>query len=141
MLFSCSYSKLNRHCRVFNSNELDFYLCVKLPCEMVGYRLYDILDVSGPSVKTVSMDGVVFDGLHPWIDIPWNNLSRISGKHVYKLAFMRQSACADYLTTYISYIIQDDAPNKPYLYMNRYNSSQKDKQALYVEAGQHEDSV
>lgn len=128
---SCDYKKLNEHCQVFNNNELDEYLNIRLPHEMYGYCLYDILDVSSSPVKTVSFDGVTFDGVHPWVDVPWKNLSRICGKHTYKLSFM--DTCNNrYLTTYVSYIIQDDNPYKPYIYMNRYVEDEIDKQGMYM---------
>lgn len=132
ILKSCEYSKLSRFCKVVNSNEIDGVLCVRLPFEMNGYRLYDILDVSESPVKTVSFEGVCFDCCHPWIDIPWNNLSRVGGHHVYKISFMNERR-NKYLTTYVSYIIQDSDPEKPYLYMkNRYNSDDSVKQGKYV---------
>lgn len=132
ILKSCEYKKLNENCEVVNCNEVDEYLIVKLPFNMSGFKLYDILDVSESPVKTVDFENVRYDEFHPWVDIPWKNLSRISGKHVYKLSFM--DMCRKrYITTYISYIIQDDDPNKPYIYMNdRYNSDDTEKQGMYL---------
>lgn len=132
MIQSCEYAKLNHNCKVFNTNELDQYLVVKLSYNMHNYRLYDILDISSAEAKTVSLSGVIFDHNNPWIDIPWKNLDRTSGKHVYKLSFMGKKP-PKYLNTYISYILQDDSPYKPYLYMNdRYNEQEEEKQAIYL---------
>lgn len=132
ILKSCDYRKLNENCLVVNSNEVDDFLTVRLPHEMSGFRLYDFLDVSQSQAKTVSFEDVVFDCYHPWIDIPWKNLNRVAGKHVYKLSFMDERD-KRYLTTYISYIIQDDSPYKPYLYMkDRYNEDEEEKQGIYL---------
>lgn len=132
ILKSCGYGKLSKFCKVFNSNEIDETLCVRLPFEMNGYRLYDILDVSEAPARTVSFEGVCFDECHPWVDIPWRNLSRTGGYHVYKMSFMNDCK-KKYFNTYVSYLIQDSDPHKPYVYMkNRYNSDDSDKAGKYV---------
>lgn len=132
LLKSCEYKKLNEHCIVVNINEVDEYLSVRLPFNMHGFKLYDILDVSSSPVKTVSFENVKYDEFHPWVDIPWKNLSKLSGKHVYKLSFM-DSLKNRYFTTYVSYIIQDDDPHKPYVYMNSlHNPEDAEKQGIYL---------
>ena len=51
---------------------------------------------------------------------------------MYKLSFMDECT-KRYVTTYVSYIIQDDSPHKPYLYMkDRYNEDDAEKQGIYL---------
>ena len=133
ILTSCEqYGKISKYCQVVSSVEMEGSVCVRLPFNMSGYRLYDILNVSEAPFKTVSFQGVKFDGFHPWVDLPWDSLDKSSGFHVYKLSFMNE--CNNkFLTTYVSYLAQDTNANKPYLYVpTRYNESDEDKVGLYV---------
>lgn len=133
ILTSCEqYGKLSKFCAVVSSVEMEGYVNVKLPFNLSGYRLYDVLDVSEAPFKTVSFDGIKYDCVHPWIDVPWDNLNKTSGLHVYKLSFMHK--CNNkFFTTYISYLAQDSNAEKPYLYVkDRYNESDEDKVGLYV---------
>ena len=132
ILNSCEYRKINANCPVINIHETDGYVNVKVPHNLHGFKLYDILDVSESPVKTVSFKGVKFDCFHPWVDIPWKNLNKVAGYHVYKLSFMNLSINR-FVTTYISYIIQDENTQKDYIYMkDRYKELNEDKYGIYV---------
>jgi len=99
---------------------------------MLGYKLYDFLDISGSCAMTVSLEDVEFDDEHPWVDVPWLNVSKTSGEHAYKLAFWGVRRCM-YDSVYFAYIIQDDNPEKPYIYMSgRYLEYDDDKTGMYV---------
>lgn len=132
ILKACDYNKLNTSCPVISSAELDDTFRIRVPYILIGYRLYDVLEVSCSPNRTVSFDGIQFDKFHPWVDIPTCNLNRTSGKHTYKLSFMNECR-GQYITTYISYIVQDDSPEKKYLYVNDiYNESDEEKYGYYV---------
>lgn len=132
ILHSCEYRKLSSNCPILNRNEIDDCVHVKLPFNVNGFVPYDILDISECRAKTVSFDGVEFNDLHPWIDIPWGNVSTSVGQHVYKISLMNEKR-KSFLTTYIAYIIQDDNAETPYIYMkNKYLEYDADKQGMYV---------
>ena len=62
ILTSCEqYGKLSKFCEVVSSAEMEGYVNVKLPFNLSGYRLYDVLDVSEAPFKTVSFDGIKYD--------------------------------------------------------------------------------
>ena len=116
---SCEYKNLNKACKVVSSSEATGYLHVRLPYEMSGYRMYDFLEVSSCPVKSVSFDRVKFDGYHHWVDVPWSNVNKSAGHHVYKLSFMNTCKRENkYVNVYFNYVFQDDMPEKPYVYIN-----------------------
>lgn len=132
ILNSNEYEKVVNDCPVINLHILEDVFNVRIPYNVTGYRLYDLLEVSCSPMQTISFEGVMFDGLHPWVDIPTENLNRINGKHVYKLSFMNERT-NNYINVYISYIIQDDNPQKDYIYMsNRYTEDDEDKESIYL---------
>lgn len=132
VLNACDYKHLNCNCCVINCNEVDVTVNVKLPQNLSDYRLYDLLDISSCIVKTVSFQGIDCTPKNIWIDIPWRNLSRIAGQHVYKLSFMHRKE-NKYITLYFAYIIQDNNPAKPFMYMHdKYQRDDYDKYGLYL---------
>ena len=132
ILQSCDYRNLSSNCKILNEHEIDDVVHIRLHRSMLGYKLYDILDISESRAVTVSLCGVEFDDEHPWVDIPWCNVSRVSGEHVYKLAFWDR-ARSRYDSVYFAYILQDDNPEKPYIYMSgRYLEYDDSKSGSYV---------
>lgn len=117
ILNSCEYKRINANSPVICVHEADGFLNVRIKDDVASFRLYDLLDITKAPVRTVSFDGVKFDGIHPWVDIPWKNLDKTSGQHVYKVSFMNERQCR-YVSTYFSYVIQDNDPYKPYIYIS-----------------------
>lgn len=131
-LQACEYKHLNCNCPVISINEVDAVVNVKLPQNMSNYRLYDLLDLSSCTAKTVSFEGVTSVPCNIWVDIPWKNLSKVAGQHVYKLSFMNQHADS-FVTLYFAYIIQDSNPAKPFMYMHdKYQRDDYDKYGMYL---------
>ena len=54
----------------------------------------------------------------PWIDIDRDILDITAGQHVYRMTFQKPD-CKLKATCWFSYIIQDNNPEKPYIYMDR----------------------
>ena len=63
-------------------------------------------------------DFVERDEQRPWIDIQATILDTMTGQHVYRMTFQKPD-CKLKATCWFSYIIQDNNPEKPYIYMNR----------------------
>jgi hypothetical protein len=64
------------------------------------------------------MEDVVYLRYRPWIDIKSTALNMDVGHHVYKLHF-RQKYTNVLSNLFFAYTIQNDNPEKPYIYMNR----------------------
>lgn len=129
---ACRYSKINTQCPILCNLEAEGTLNIRLPESLNGYRLYDILDISKTPNKTVSFEGVEYGCCRPWVDIPWDNLDRSCGYHIYKLSFMN-NGINKYKQFYIGYIIHDNDPHKDYIYMkDRYNSLESETSGIYM---------
>lgn len=111
------YSEVVTYRKVFNLNELQGTLHVQLPDEVVEDRciLLQVSDIEDLE-NSISSDISVFTT--PWIDIPVSLLNKDSGIHTY-LIKLAHGQTSDVLHVYFSYIVQDDNPDKPYIYMKR----------------------
>ncbi len=63
-------------------------------------------------------DYVTRDENRPWIDIQSSILDVTAGQHTYRMTFNRLGEKLS-ATCWFSYIIQDNNPEKPYIYMDR----------------------
>ena len=63
-------------------------------------------------------DYITRDEHKPWIDFSSSLLQTVAGQHTYRMTFEKED-CRLKATCWFSYIIQDNYPEKPYIYMNR----------------------
>ena len=132
-MFSMSDVNLNRlilsalpksefiaHSTVISKYDLSPILHISLPKSIVTERF--ILD----EIACIDdLDKIIYVPIEslgkpvmntPWIDIGIKHLNVDAGMHTYRLRFIRNDDCVN---LYVSYTIQDDNPEKPYIYMNR----------------------
>ena len=109
---------LSRHSHVFNLHNFADIVCVKLPddfprdFEMVG--LYNL-----ETDKDIDFEDYVEQIMYrPWVDFKKSVLDTSIGQHVYRMDFMKAGFNIG-ASCWFSYIIQDNNPEKPYVYMNR----------------------
>ena len=109
------YTELSCNRKVINRSNMPPIVHINLPDYVVNnhYILNTISEVD-------SDESLSFDCCFPtpWIDIMSSNLNCSSGMHTYRLTFL-DSQNSDVLYMYFSYIIQDDNPDTPYIYMKR----------------------
>lgn len=55
---------------------------------------------------------------NPWIDISTEAMNLSAGSHLYQFAF-RDTRFGEMMYLYLYYNLQDDNPDKPYIYMDR----------------------
>lgn len=122
-LNACKYNEIPSNTYLYNKQELDYYLWVYLkPDECANSYLYSVVEVSGsedvcPPLLAFKRESEC------WIKVDTGYLNITPGLHTYKLSFVEKSSDALF-SRYIAYIIQDDDPEKPYIYMHR----EEDKQ-------------
>lgn len=124
LLEGCLYEDLVAHTKVFNLHALDEYIWILLPSWIRNYTLKSIHDISGQLSENVEFDetDVRQDYPRPWLRISKSLLKVESGQHTYKLDFRTEPETEDSPSIFISYIIQDNNPKTPYIYMpNRGN--------------------
>lgn len=119
LLIACEYDKININTKIFNKDALGSGVWINLPAYFSCFAISKIIDISKQKYEEVPFDAstVMQDYPHPWIRIDTSILDLVSGMHVYKLVFepIPKNGMSD--SIYISYIIQDDNPETPYIYM------------------------
>ena len=111
-------SKLPSHTAVYNAKDINDIICVKFPLMVPrDYQLASIYDLN--SDKELDFDDFVTrDENRPWIDINSSILDLTPGQHVYRMILSKPDSRLT-ATCWFSYIIQDNFPETPYIYMKR----------------------
>ena len=119
LLTACEYDTINTNTKVFNKDALSNGVWVNLPAYVCGLALAKIIDISNQKYESIEFDAstVIQDYPHPWIRISTDILDLTSGMHIYKLVFEPIPKKKFSVTVYIAYILQDDNPVTPYIYM------------------------
>lgn len=119
-----NYANIYRNTKVFNTNEINHVIYVHLPDYLCNdTQLYEVKQLI-PKVENdisniIEHSGFVKrEGQRPWIDISTEMISIEQGHHIYKLSFINVLT-NDIYHLYISYIIQQDNPDRKYVYMGR----------------------
>lgn len=114
---ACNHSELPSYTNLYNKHEITNIVWVKLPDSMsLNCQLYDVIELI-PNVNIVNFtQGITRECCKPWLQIKSNVLNLTSGLHIYELKFVDTSN-DDIYVLYIGYQIQDDNPDKPYIYM------------------------
>lgn len=122
-LIADTYSNLSKVNKVFNLHELDNYLYVYIqPDKTRNCILQDLREVNfEESTGSESFYSIAEIVSASWIKIHCSKLDLTTGMHVYKLVF-NDPVFDETLNLYFSYTVQNDNPDKPYIYMNRDNS-------------------
>lgn len=120
---SCMLTQLPLNTQIYNVADFSDVVCVKLPPQMP--RDLDLSELYClDTFKDIEFsDYVTRDEHRPWVDIPKTILDTSIGQHVYRMTFQKPE-CKLKATCWFSYIIQDNNPEKPYIYMNREENSE-----------------
>lgn len=109
--------------QVINKNELPYILPIKLSEGWkLSWRLYEVVELT-PTYRVIDNFNEIFTVVpnRPWVDAKSSGLNTVAGYHKYRLSLI--DATTDIVTfLYFGYQIQDDNPDKPYIYMNREES-------------------
>lgn len=119
LLIACEYDKININTKVFNKDALSNGIWVNLPGYVSSLVLTKIIDISDQKSEEIKFDAatVIQDYPHPWVRISDRILDLVSGMHIYKLVFESIPRKRISESVYIAYILQDDNPVTPYIYM------------------------
>lgn len=121
-LHACEYKDIASNSPMWNKSALDYYVYIEIPHNITySCSLYDFAEVTKEGLQYVPREAIVRDK-QCWLrgTIPLLNLT--AGLHIYKLMFVDSFTNAVF-DLYIGYNIQDDNPDKPYVYMQREESS------------------
>lgn len=119
-LFAETYQNLPQVTVVVNKNELPYFIWVKIPSMYKNeFELIKFEEVNNSESAKLDMDeSISRDGCRPWFKVKSRCLNLTSGQHIYRMSLV--NVCNDSMVyLYFSYILQDDDPDKSYIYMNR----------------------
>ena len=117
-LEACEYGQLNKHTQVFNVNVIEHFVYIYMSPEIAkGFSLFEVSKVSPDQFEIHDIQTYFFRENYCWLRVKSEALSKEAGQHTYKLSLINEAK--DIVSLFISYIIQDDNPDKPYIYMNR----------------------
>ena len=116
------YNDLSLVAKTFNRASLDYFLWVHLP-EEFKYCSFVQIDELLPKRRCIDVGPAIErQKCRPWLRIVFPVLDQDAGLHIYKITFVNRYT-DDVVSAYISYAIQDDNPNKPYIYMRQEDAS------------------
>lgn len=117
VLNACDYNELYKNTKIFSIDQLDTDLMIKLPASCANVMLYEMINISkSDTQEDVFIGELKRDPGRLWLDLKLHLLDLSSGKHMYKLKFTDEYN-RRHITLYFAYIIQDDNPITPYIYM------------------------
>lgn len=115
---SCNLDNISYNTSVFNIANFSDVICVKLPNDLPRTgTLIEIYNLDNN--KIIEFEDYVYQLPHrPWVDIKQALLDTSIGQHTYRLKFSLPDTYLE-ASCWFSYIIQDNYPETPYIYMDR----------------------
>jgi len=116
-LQACRYEDLAKFCKVFNLSTLDYHLWIYLDPTDGRDTYFQKAEEIGPQADNSNIypDTFIRES-QCWIRVNFGFLNLKPGKHTYRLYLVNRYESTDF-SLYFSYYIQDDNPEKPYVYM------------------------
>lgn len=116
IVYACPYKDVTCRSPIYNVNTLRDTMFVRLPdvCSRCSLLCVSRIHPSGSDsldISSVNLENV-------WLKIPTDILDLSTGSKVYKIDLETQCS-KDPITLYFGYVIQDDNPDKSYVYMNQ----------------------
>ena len=120
---SCDFNELPMHTPVWNSKTVEEHVWIHVFPEITqSAEVCGLQRMENKSFVDVEYTGHMSqDACKPWFRIDRDILSMDPGLHIYRLKFVTTISPLPF-SVYFAYIIQEDNPEKPYIYMNRGDS-------------------
>ena len=118
-LEACRYADLAKHTKVFNALALEYHLWIYLDPEDVRTAYFIGAEEIGPNADNSRIfPDTFYRDSQCWIRVNRGYLGDKCGKHTIKLNFVERYTDTDF-SLYVSYYMQNDNPDKPYVYMHK----------------------
>ena len=119
MVIACNHDDISKYNKIFNTNDIEYYLWIKLPDNLPSsYRIFDMNEVDSKCNTCIDMMYINHTAPSKMISVVSNVLNNSTGMHIYKLHVV-DTVTENLHPLYISYTIQNDNVDKPYIYVNR----------------------
>lgn len=116
-LEACHYKDLSKYCKVFNLNSLEYFLWIYLNPEDVRDTYFrGSVEMDPNSNYERLLKGVYQRESQCWLKVNTHLINRSPGKHTVRFIFVDRRTGLDF-SLYVSYYMQVDNPEKPYVYM------------------------
>ena len=112
------YKNLGSATPVWNLNQVNYYVWVKIPSDVARHsKLYAVKELYPEKQEEAEIPVSAFEQCSlVYIRIIAQILNMKVGKHTHKLEFV-DNVTGDTFYLFFSYIIQNDNPDRPYVYM------------------------
>lgn len=115
---SCAYNKLNENTPVLNKHQIEYNIFIYLEPDICRcLQLFQVDNIDNEEAQEVTTLGFIEREGTCWLKVKSEALNLEAGQHVYKLSFV-DKITNDVIPLFFSYIVQDDNPDKSYVYMN-----------------------
>ena len=113
------YPEYQSHTQLVNLNRIEYFLWVEIPQSIACRSSLFLVEEITQGLKipfNQCPKSIERDGMKPWLKIATSELNKSEGFHLYKFSFI-DIETDDILVLYMPYVIQNDNPDKPYVYM------------------------
>lgn len=116
----CRYVDISKYHKVYSLYDVPFYWYIKIPDELNERVSFVGIYEFGTGLEPIPdiQNFVCRECKRPWLRIRSERLKTDIGLHVYRIDLI-DIHTDDLINMYISYTIQSDDPEKPYVYMDR----------------------
>lgn len=116
---SSTYHELPINTTVLGKEQLEYYTWIHLPHDLSrDFALVQIDNIDDSLPKEVKRAFINRKPGKPWIRIRTGALNQSIGLHRYKITLVNKTS-DDVVSLYFAYIMQDNNPDKPYIYMRK----------------------
>ena len=122
VLESGSWDYLSVNLQVYDIANLDTILWIHIPNDLsLSHQITDIAQKVGSKYESIDLtDGVDRTCKYPWVSIDCDKLDMNVGQHIYRITLIN-TVSLNKIYLYFTYIVQNDDPEKPYVYMENGN--------------------
>lgn len=118
-LSACRKFELPANTKVFNKNSVPYYMIIEVPYFVEhDLRFVGVYEDKSTGLEEVPLACIQRSTCHPYLDIMCDVLNMNVGQHEYQIHYI-DPFTKNVIVLYFAYIIQDDNPDTPYVYMNR----------------------
>lgn len=119
ILEACPYEDLPQHSKVFNIYSVEYHLWIYLEPDTVRDAVFLGAEEIGPNADNSRIFPDTFERESQcWIRVNRGYIGNTIGKHTIKLMFVDRYTDTDF-SLFVSYYMQNDNPEKPYVYMHK----------------------
>lgn len=108
------YEDVSHNSTIYNKKTLSEHMLIELPTLAKNFSLTGMTKMQPTEEEVSDISSIIQDNI--WLKVPTELLDTTAGKKVYKIQ-LKHKSLDDTMSLYFGYNIQDDEPDKSYVYM------------------------